>query len=331
MLSLPGTTDRRIDALLTLLTDNATIVISGEKIAREVGVTRHTVWRWMEKLRDLGVKVKGHPRTGYQLQTIPDVLAPQMLRRRLTGLPHFKRIHHFFKTESTNTLGMQAGHAGEPHGTLLIAEEQTAGRGRAGRKWISEKSSSIHVTVLLRPKLSPMLAPVVTIAAGLAVRDAIFEQTSLRPDLRWPNDVLLGGRKIAGILTEMHAEPDRVRFVIVGIGVNVNQARMPEEITAVATSLRMETGRQHARIELLARLLRALDRYYNQLMSQGAAPILQRFGEVSSYACGKRVRISNGKEVYTGTTAGLEPSGLLRVERDAGGIEVIISGDVAEA
>jgi BirA family biotin operon repressor/biotin-[acetyl-CoA-carboxylase] ligase len=328
--ALPGTTDRRIDALLTLLADNATIVISGQKVAREIGVTRGTVWRWMEKLRSLGVKVRGFPRSGYQLEKIPDMLVPGMLRRRLSGTAFGKRIHHFFRVDSTNGVALRLGGEEEPHGSVIIAEEQTAGRGRAGRTWHSEKTSGIYVTILLRPPISPVQAPLITLLAGLATRDAVVEQTGLYPDIRWPNDLLLHGKKFSGILTEMHAEPDQVHFVAVGIGINVNHAKMPEDLQPLATSLRLESGRVHSRLELLVRLLRAVDRYYNQFLSQGAGPLVNRFAEVSSYARGKRVRITTPQETYLGTTQGLEPNGLLRVQRDDGRIESVISGDVTE-
>src|ERR1039458_1530759 len=141
--TLPGATDRRIDALLPLLADNAMIVISGAKIAREIGVTRSTVWRWIEKLRALGLRVKGHPRSGYQIERVPDILAPRILRKRLLPGPFGKRIHHFFKTDSTNAVAMTLGEQGEPHGTIVIAEEQTAGRGRAGHTRQPEKNNGI--------------------------------------------------------------------------------------------------------------------------------------------------------------------------------------------
>lgn len=329
--TIPGTTDRRIDALLTLLADNAMIVISGAKIAREIGVTRSTVWRWTQKLRGLGVKVKGHARTGYQIEKVPDILAPNMLRRRLHGTVFSKRIYHFFKVDSTNTVAMRLGYEGEPHGAVFIAEEQTAGRGRVGRSWHSEKSSGIYVTVLLRPQIPPRDASLLTLLAGLAAQDAVREQTGLLADLRWPNDLLLSGKKLCGILTEMHAEPDRVHFVVVGIGLNVNHARMPAELAPIAISLRMETGQSHSRLELLVKLLRSLDRYYNQFVAEGARPIVARFAETSSYARGKRVRIATPNETYVGTTAGLEPNGLLRVQRDDGLTEVVVAGDVTEA
>ena len=329
--NLPGTTDRRIDALLTLLSDNPLIVISGQKIAREIGVSRSAVWRWTQRLRALGVRVKGHARTGYQIERVPDVLSPSLLRRQLHNSVLGKHIHHYFKAASTNRIAFDRGHAGDPHGTVVIAEEQTAGRGRAGRVWHSEKTSGIYVTVLLRPSISPILAPLITMVAGLAVRDAVLEETGLAPDLRWPNDLLMAGKKFCGILTEMHAEPDRVRFVIVGIGVDVNHASMPAALSGIATSLRMVTGRTHSRLQILTRLLRNLETYYNRFVAEGPAPILARFTEVSSYARGKRVRITTGGETYTGTTDGLDPHGLLRVRRDDGRCEVVISGDVAEA
>ena len=184
-------------------------------------------------------------------------------------------------------------------------------------------------------------APLLTLIAGLAARDAAAEDLDTLPDIRWPNDLMIrhaanggrnGSRKFCGILTEMHAEPDRVHYAVVGIGMNVNQAKMPEGIEDVATSLRMETDKFHSRLELLIRLLRHLDRYYNQFLAEGARPILRRFAQVSSYFEGKRVRITTATESFTGVTAGLEPSGLLRVARDDGrGTEPVISGDVTEA
>jgi len=332
MADLPGTTDRRIDALLTLLAENSTIVISGAKIAREIGATRQQVWGWVERLRALGVRVKGHPRTGYHIERMPDLLIPQMLSHRLYGTAFARRIFHFFKIDSTNSVAMRLGESGEPHGTVVVAEEQTAGRGRAGRSWTSEKSVGIYASVLLRPPIPPAHAPLLTLVAGLAARDAAAEDLDAQPDLRWPNDLLVCGRKFCGILTEMHAEPDRIHHAVVGIGMNVNQTKMPSEIADHATSLRIETHRIHSRLELLIRLLRCLDRYYNQFLAEGATPILRRFAEVSTYFKGKHVRITTASETFTGTTAGLEPSGVLRVTRDDGhGVVPILSGDVTEA
>src|SRR5262249_26739269 len=225
--SVPGTTDRRIASLLTLLAENATIIVSGARIAREIGVSRSTVWKWVERLRELGVKVKGHPRTGYFLEKVPDILTPDMLRQRLKGSLFGKHIHHFFKVDSTNRAALELGYADEPEGAVVLAEEQTAGRGRAGRAWHSERAAGIYMSLLLRPRLAPVQAPLLTMMAGLSARTAIQSATELSPDVKWPNDLMVRGKKVGGILTEMHAEPSQVRFVIVGIGINVNQEKFP--------------------------------------------------------------------------------------------------------
>src|SRR6266851_3320983 len=329
--TLPGTTDRRIAALVTLLAENATIVISGARVARGIGVSRSTVWKWVERLRELGVRVKGHPRTGYFLERVPDILTADMLWQRLKGSLFGKRIYHFFKVDSTNRVALELGHAGEPEGAVVLGEEQTAGRGRAGRGWHSERAAGIYVTLLLRPKLAPVQAPLLTMMAGLSAHAAIQAQTGLTVDLKWPNDLLIGGKKVGGILTEMHAEPGQIRFVIVGIGLNVNQEKFPAELAGSATSLRVASGHTQSRPELLVRLLREFESDYNRLVREGVAGVVARFEAVSSYARGRRVRVTNGTESYLGTTAGLAPEGLLQITRDDGKVVTVIAGDVAEA
>ncbi len=329
--SLPGTTDRRLAGLLTLLAENATMVTSGTRIAKEVGVSRSMVWQWVKRLRELGVKVKSQPGTGYFLEQIPDILTPDMLKQRLKGSLFGKRIFHFFRTDSTNRVALELGHAGEPEGAVVLAEEQTAGRGRGGRAWHSERATGIYVTLLLRPKLAPVQAPLLTMMAGLSAHSAVQALTGLEVDLKWPNDLLVRGRKLGGILTEMHAEPGQIRFVIVGIGLNVNQEKFPGELANLATSLRAETGKPQSRMELLVRLLHEFESDYNRFLREGVATVVARFESVSSYARGKRVRVTNGTESYVGTTAGLGPEGLLQVERDGGQLMTVIAGDVAEA
>ena len=328
--SLPGTTDRRLAALLALLSENATIVISGARIAREVGMSRSTVWRWVQELRKLGVQVKGQPRTGYFLEKVPDVLTPDLLRKRLKGNLFGKRVFHFFKTDSTNRVAMELGYAGEPEGTVVLAEAQTAGRGRSGRSWHSERGTGLYFTILLRPRLAPAQAPLLTMLAGVSAHTAITAQTGLVPELKWPNDLLLNGKKLGGILTEMHAEPSQVRFVIVGIGINVNQEKFPAELSSMATSIRKESGRASYRLELLVRLLVQFESDYNRFLREGPSFVVARFERVSSFANGRRVRVETGVETYLGTTSGLSPEGLLLVARDSGSLVTVIAGDVTE-
>jgi BirA family transcriptional regulator, biotin operon repressor / biotin---[acetyl-CoA-carboxylase] ligase len=328
--TIAGTTERQVAALLTLLAENGTIVISGARIAREIGVSRSTVFRWVTRLRELGVKVKGRAASGYFLEQVPDILTPDMLRQRLRGSIFGKRIYHFFKTDSTNQVALELGHAGEPEGAVIIAEEQTAGRGRAGHSWHSERAAGIYATILLRPRLAPVQAPLLTMMAGLSARAAVQAATGLSVDLKWPNDLVISGKKLGGILTEMHAEPTQVRFVIVGIGINVNQQKFPADLAGASTSLRMETGRMQSRLEVLVQFLRQFESDYKELLSEGSAGVVKRFEAASSYARGKRVRVTIGRESFTGVTAGLEETGLLRVKRDDGEITTVIAGDVAE-
>jgi BirA family biotin operon repressor/biotin-[acetyl-CoA-carboxylase] ligase len=329
-LTLPGTTDKRLAALLTLLSENATIVISGARIAREIGVSRSTVWRWVEELRKLGVYVKGQRSTGYFLEKVPDLLTPDLLRKRLRGSLFGKRAFHFFKTDSTNRVAMELGFAGEPEGAVVMAEEQTAGRGRAGRMWHSEKGTGLYVSILLRPRLAPAQASLLTMLAGISAQAAVQGLTGLVPELKWPNDLLLNGKKLGGILTEMHAEPSAVRFVVVGIGINTNQQRFPGELGFVATSLRKESGRITFRLELLVRLLTQFESDYSRFLNEGARFVVERFEKVSDFAKGRRVRVDTGAESYMGVTAGLSPEGLLLVSRENGLLTTVIAGDVTE-
>jgi BirA family transcriptional regulator, biotin operon repressor / biotin---[acetyl-CoA-carboxylase] ligase len=328
--SLPGTTDRRVAALVTLLSENATIVISGARIAREIGVSRSTVWRWVEQLRKLGVHVKGQRSTGYFLEKVSDIVTPELLRKRLKGNLFGKRFFHFFKIDSTNRVAMELGYAGEPEGTLVLAEEQTAGRGRAGRSWHSERGTGLYFTLLLRPRLAPAQAPLLTMLAGLSAHAAIQGLTGLTPEIKWPNDLLLNGKKVGGILTEMHAEPSVVRFVIVGIGINVNQEKFPPELASIATSLRKESGKMNYRLELLVRLLTQFETDYNRFLREGPSFVVERFQRVSNFAKGRRVRVESGAESYVGTTAGLSPEGLLLVAKENGPVLTVIAGDVSE-
>ncbi len=312
--------------------------MSGTKLAEELGTSRSAVWRSVQQLRSLGVRIAGHPATGYQLEAVPDLLLPEIVAPLVKGTMFNKDIHHYFRVGSTSILAMQAAAAGEPAGSVFLAEEQTAGRGRGGHSWHSEKSSGIYCSVVLRPELPPSDVLALSLAAGLAVQQAIEDVVGVRPDLRWPNDLLMNGKKFCGMLVEMNAEPTRVRYLVAGIGVNVNQQRFPAELSDLATSLRIETGRAWSRVELTAALLKSLDREPRLLLPQrqgtGEAPaeaamsIIRRFEERSSYARGKHVQVEeNGG--FDGVTAGLDDRGFLLVKtRD--GLRTVLSGGVRE-
>jgi BirA family transcriptional regulator, biotin operon repressor / biotin---[acetyl-CoA-carboxylase] ligase len=325
-----GVTDRRIDKLIYLLAKNATVVVPGPKIASEIGVTRSTVWAWMEKLRALGVEIKGHPSSGYQLRKLPDILAPSLLRPELGQGELGRKIVHYFRTESTNDDALRLAAQAAPHGTLVLAEEQTAGRGRFGRAWYSERSSGIYSSIILRPPLPPAAAPVLTLMAGVAAHHAVSSVTGLPVDIRWPNDLLVNGKKVSGILTEMSAELDRLHAVVLGIGINVNHREMPPALKGVATSLRIEGGKPYSRAQVLVSLLKELERHYRLLLDKGSAAIVEAWSAASSFARGKQIRVTAGSGEFPATTEGLEPSGALRVRRADGRQESLVAGEIIE-
>lgn len=322
-------TDRRIDTLIHLLVTNATVVVPGPKIASEIGVTRLKVWRWIKKLRSLGVEITGHHATGYQLKKIPDVLVPSLIRPE--GENEIgQTIVHFFRTDSTNNEALSLVAQGAAHGTVVVAEEQTAGRGRLGRTWYSEKASGIYASIILRPPLSPAAAPVLTLMAGLAAQSAVRSTTGLGVDIRWPNDLLVNRKKVCGILTEMNAEVDRLHAVVLGIGINVNHAQMPPALRETATSLRIEAQKTWSRVHLAKALLEEVGKFYRLLVEQGSAAITRHWEAASSFAAGKSVRILIPGGEFLATTAGLEPSGALRVRYEDGREESLVAGEVVE-
>ncbi len=286
------------------------------------------------------------------MEAAPDLLLPDAIAPLVKGTIFDRRLHHSFKTESTNILALSAAQAGAPEGSAFLAEEQTAGKGRGGHSWHSAPGTGVYCSVVLRPDLAPADALVLSLAAGLAAAAAVEEVTGLQPDLRWPNDLLLfrapspdapgepGSRKFCGILTELNAEATRVRYVVVGIGINVNHDSFPPEIEPIATSLRIESGRAWSRVEIAAALLRALDREYRALARPHASfasmghqdfndarkDIFRRFEQKSSYARGRRVTVEEDNG-YSGVTEGLDDRGFLRVRTERG-FKTVLHGGV---
>ncbi len=258
------------------------------------------------------------------------------LDRALAGTPFAGNLHHFPEMGSTNTYAMQQGAVGAPHGSVYLADRQTAGRGRGAHTWSSPPGTGLYLSVLLRPSLSPGDALWLSLAAGLAVLSAIHHTTRLIPDLRWPNDILLRGRKVAGILTEMHAEATRVRHLVIGIGINVHQPVFPPELAASATSLAIE-GAETTRGALVAALLGALDGEVASLTTssprQAQQNLLARLESASSWIRGKAVVVdesqSGGGLAFEGVTAGLDERGFLQVRTEAG-LRSVLSGGVRE-
>ena len=253
---------------------------------------------------------------------------------RRFGQPRF----YFDTIDTTMREATERAEAGAPEGSLVVANTQTAGRGRLGRSWISEPDTGLYFSLVLRPDVPAAQAPLLTLALGLGVADGLAEAASVLCDLRWPNDVLLADRKCAGILVEMSSADESVRYAVAGVGINVNQATMPPELASIATSLLIETGRPHDRDVVLDSVLDNAERYYEYLRGKhlrgeeftnhGAAPIIEAFSRKSTYVRGKSVVVENGGSRIYGKTAGLDETGLLMLETAPGQIEFIVSGSV---
>lgn len=233
------------------------------------------------------------------------------------------QVFHFDTLDSTMSMAAELAAEGAESGSVVVAGTQTAGHGRLGRTWASEPGTGLYATFIFRPHLSPAAVPVVNLALGLATADAIVRVAGVPSDLRWPNDVLIGGRKCAGILAQL-----QTGALLAGIGINVNQASFPPELSSIATSLRLETGREHSVTELLDSLMETTAEQMNILVQQGKDAILRTFAQSSSYAAGRRVVVDQGPNQLRGTTDGLDANGFLMVRQDNGVRIQIIAGGV---
>jgi BirA family biotin operon repressor/biotin-[acetyl-CoA-carboxylase] ligase len=322
--------DRKLDELLHALMQNMMITVSGEKLARDLNVSHSTLTRWIDKLRQSGIDVHGELFTGYRLVRLPDVLLPQLIRPRLHTAQLGKSLYHFYTVDSTNAFASRLIEHGYKvaEGTVIIAESQTAGKGRLGRSWHSERESGVYLSMVLYPKVPPSLAPLLTLATTIAAHNAIERATQLDVDIKWPNDLLIGGRKICGILAEMQAEVDRIKMMIIGIGINVNHDSFPEDIAYSATSLRLASGRIQSRIEILVDFLEEFESLYLTFERKGPRAIIDEWTRLSSFANGRKIEIDDGVRKIAGVTRGLNPLGALRVEQPDGRTEEVYSGDV---
>lgn len=237
-------------------------------------------------------------------------------------------ILRFDSLDSTNTEAINQARRGADEGLCVIADLQTAGRGRHGRKWISEENAGLYFSIVLRPVIETRFLPLITLMTAIAVADTLENLYVLKPDIKWVNDIHIGEKKICGILSEM-TDTEKGTAVIVGIGINLKSSNFPAEISGIATSIEAETGENSDREELLQSLTRFLNYFYEMLQSKnGAKEIIEEWKKRSSYAFGKVVKVTLEKEIIFGTTDGLEETGALRVKTDSGEIKIIQAGDV---
>ena len=321
------TTDAKILSALRRAGEGS---VGGAELSTALGISRAAIWARIEELRNLGYDIEASPHFGYRLLSSPDVLHADDLISRLGGIRVVGRdVRVFQQTTSTNDVVEKLARDGVKEGVAVFAETQTGGRGRLGRTWMSPSQKGLWFSVLLRPDLRPQEATQLTVASATALVRAIQVATGRKPEIKWPNDILCGGRKVAGILTELAAELDHVKHVILGIGINVSQvpADFPAELRRSAASLRMATGQAVSRPELAAAVLRELDADYARICAGQFNSVADEW-EANCSTLGRRVSIRVGSAVLTGRAESLSEDGALLLRTDHGHLERISGGDV---
>ncbi len=317
------------EEILNLLRTYPNTFLSGEEISRRLHVSRTAIWKKMKHLRELGYEIEASTRLGYRLIRAPDILSPTEIKPFLKTKRLGKIIHYFHTLDSTNTKAYELAVGGAEEGEVVIAESQTKGKGRLGRIWFSPPYVNLYLSIILRPNIPPHQASLITLLAAVATAKAIEVCSDLRPSIKWPNDILLDGRKVAGLLNEIQSETDRIHFVILGIGVNLNVdgESFPKEIRSLATSIKRERGRPISRKDFLSVLLHQLEDGYTLFLKEGGEPILKAWKERAQLE-GKTVKVTSFGETLSGIAVGLDSDGALLLKMEDGRQKRILAGDV---
>lgn len=313
--------------VLKLLRENEHTFLSGEKISRELDCSRTAVWKHIDALRREGFDIIATQNKGYQLRKNGTLLSEHDLYSRVKGNELFQKVIFHPSVSSTQTVAHQLVNEGADEGTVVVADEQTEGRGRLGRVWNSQRQSGIWMSLVLKPNIDFRQAPQLTLVAAVAVTRALREKTGLNVEIKWPNDLLINGKKIVGILTEMQADPDRVQSVIIGIGVNVNHDYFSEEISSVATSLKLETGQTFDRAEVIGEILSEFSWLYETYLTKGFS-LIKPLWEAHSLSIGKKVIARSAKDSIEGEAVGINDDGVLLLIDKHGKTHNIYSADI---
>lgn len=314
--------------ILTLLKESDTY-LSGQEICEMFGVSRTAVWKAIKQLKEEGYQIEAVSNKGYYLKESPDILTYSEIKSALTTKWVGQEVYYFDEVDSTNTKAKQLAEEGATHGTLVVANNQTGGKGRRGRVWLSPADTGIFMTLILKPNMSPVRASMLTLVMALAVAKACKEQTKKQCFIKWPNDIVLNKKKLCGILTEMSAEMDYINHVVIGIGINVNMESFPDELKGKATSIKMETGNNVKRAQLIQKILLYFEKEYAIFMEhQNMASQMKRYNK-QLINCNKEVIIREGSRKYFGIAHGINEKGELLVEREDGHVRAVHAGEVS--
>lgn len=303
--------------------------VSGQEIADEFGLSRTAIWKYVKEFEAEGYEIGTVRKKGYYLVTVPDKVNAANVQQYLRTAKYGRNITYLERCASTQIIAHEAAQEDVEDGTVILSEEQTAGKGRMARPWDSKAGKGIWMSVIARPRLAPQQAPQMTLVAAVAVTRAIEEVTGLMPQIKWPNDLLLNGKKITGILTELQTEPDMIKAIILGIGINVNQnqADFPLELEEIASSLKIEKGEAIDRTYLIAKILGYLEDYTKLYETHGFSPI-KLLWESYSNTAGKRIRAVMLNETIEGIARGISEDGMLELQLADGTIRGIYSADI---
>lgn len=316
------------DKLVHILKTNQDFV-SGQALCQELNVSRTAIWKAMNVLKEEGYVIEAVNRKGYRLVQEPDLVTERVIRGNLTTKRFGKTICYQEEIDSTNSRAKILGEQGYPEGTLVVAEQQNGGRGRKGRQWISEKQSGIWMTLLLRPQIPIEKVSMLTLVAALAVANGIQEYVDDAVQIKWPNDIVINGKKVCGILTEMSTELDTIHYVVVGIGINVHTKEFSETVKDIATSIYLETGKHIARAELIGKILEQFQAYYDQFVNTQSLEFLMEEYNSRLVNIQKEVLLIENDEEQSVLSKGIDETGALVVERENGVEERIIAGEVS--
>lgn len=316
------------EKILKILTE-ATDHISGETLSKELGVSRTAVWKSINKLKDEGYQIDSIRNKGYRLERNTTELVTDAVRLALPEGSIFETVKVYDTIDSTNTEAKRLWQSGHRGPALIIASEQTQGKGRRGRRWLSPKGECIAVTMLLMPDIPPTHASMLTLIAGLSVCRAVEELTGLHTMIKWPNDLVLGQKKVCGILTEMSAEMDFVHYVLVGTGINVNQMVFDDEIRGIATSLAAEYGKEISRPALIGAVVGAFEELYEVFVREKNLTFMLEDYNKHCINVGRELKVITRQEELIGTGLGINPSGELQIKLKDGTITQVNAGEVS--
>ena len=315
--------------LLDAFTNAADTFLSGQHLAELIGCSRTAVWKHIEELRKEGFELEAVRNKGYRIVKTPERITADEIRLGLTTNFIGKNIHYEESVESTQKIAHRLSNEDEPEGTIIIAEEQRSGKGRMDRTWHSPKYTGIWMSLILRPNIPLTKAPQLTLLTAVAIVQAMEEETGLQPEIKWPNDVLLNGKKVTGILTELQAEADRIHSIIIGIGINVNQKKedFPSELQEKASSLFIEKGEVISRAGLIKSFFKHFEKLYLLYLDQGFFPI-KLLWEGYAVSIGKILKARTLTNVIEGKALGITDEGVLKLEDETGFVHHIYSADI---